>query len=161
MADGFCQFIWHIVSLSPFPPFILSGFIHSHPVAIGRQSAVTAVRGDRFAEILAIGDQQAVNIDPVFRREFVPQRKFRVVRRFRRNIPPPVRDAMHMCIHGNRRLSKLTRKHHRGCLAPHPCKCNELFHGLRNLSFKVCHNLFCKQRKIRCFCLFIPIPCSR
>ncbi len=72
---------------------------HPHLFAIHTNLTNAAFGGDGDTEVLAVSNEEIVDGEPILFGEFLTERKFRLVRILRFDIPPPIGDPMYVGIH--------------------------------------------------------------
>ena len=95
-------------------------------------TALTAIRGHRAAEVLAESHQEFVEVLPEPLGQFFPENRFGGVGRFGFHITPAVADAVHVSIDTNSRLVKAVGESQVGGLPAHPFQRYQLLQRVRN-----------------------------
>jgi len=111
-------------------------------LAKGRERALGAKGGNGAAEVLAVGDEEVVDHEPVFFGEDVAEFEFGFIRGFCFHVAPTVRDAMDVDVDTNRGESPAMGDDEVGGLSPNPFKGNEFFDCFWDLSVEIFQEYF-------------------
>ena len=103
--------------------------------AVGCDLASGADRADGLAQILPVSDKQIIEPDPIPARQFPAQSHFRIFRGFGSDIAEPVRNAVHVRVDRNSRLTKAERHDDVRRLASDPRQFEKVIHARRHLAF--------------------------
>src|SRR5947199_5765102 len=103
--------------------------------AVGCDLASGADRADGLAQILPVSDKQIIEGDPIPARQFPAQSHFRIFRGFGSDIAEPVRNAVHMRVDRNSRLTKAERNDDVGRLACYPWLFDKAITPHRSLAY--------------------------
>src|SRR6266571_8631213 len=101
-----------------------------------------AERADGLAQILPVSDKQIIEPDPIPARQFPAQSHFRIFRGFSSNVAEPVRNAVHVRVDRNSRLTKAERNDDVRRLASDSRQSEKVLHARRHLPIMSGQQLF-------------------
>jgi hypothetical protein len=98
------------------------------------EAALGAEGGNRLANMLAVHHQPLIDIDPIFLRQFRPQRRFGIIRSFRFHITPAIGNPVHMRIDADPRFA-VTQRDRQICRFPsHARQLDQFLNRIRHLA---------------------------